>query len=115
MGRRGRHGRLAWRRMSAWAPDARGGPVCSHVAHAPTPAAPAAPTRFQAQAQRGVKQAAITQPEPDDPVGHKYGDPPMVQSTEQTGRKWTRVEDLKPSMEGQTVRAQAAGWRGHRG
>jgi hypothetical protein len=68
----------------------------------PPPHVPRPPA--QSQQQRGVKQAAITQPEADDPVGHKYGDPPMVQSTEQTGRKWTKVEDLTPAMEGQTVR-----------
>ena len=62
---------------------------------------------MQAAPQRGVKQAAITQPEEGDPLGAKYGDPPMVQSTEQTGRVWTKVEDLTPALEGQTVRRGA--------
>jgi aspartyl-tRNA synthetase len=60
-----------------------------------------------AQAQRGVKQAAITQPEEGDPLADKYGDPPMVQSTEQTGRTWTSVEALSPAMAGQTVLVRA--------
>lgn len=60
-----------------------------------------------AAAQRGVKQAAITQPEEGDPLGHKYGDPPMVQSTEQTGRTWTRVEELTPDLAGKTVLVRA--------
>lgn len=61
----------------------------------------------EAQPQRGVKQAAITQPEADDPLAHKYGDPPMVQSTEQTGRVWTRVDELTPALEGKTVLVRA--------
>ncbi|GBF94596.1 aspartyl-tRNA synthetase [Raphidocelis subcapitata] len=59
------------------------------------------------QPQRGVKAAAMTQPDPEDPLAHKYGDPPMVQSTERTGREWTRVEDLSPEMEGKTVLVRA--------
>ncbi|KAI8471261.1 MAG: hypothetical protein J3K34DRAFT_417622 [Monoraphidium minutum] len=61
----------------------------------------------EALATRGVKAAAMTQPEADDPLGHKYGDPPMVQSTEQTGRTWTRVEELTPALAGQTVLVRA--------
>jgi hypothetical protein len=57
---------------------------------------------LQAQ-QRGVKQAAPTQPDPEDPLGDHYGDYKMVQSTEQTGRTWTRVEALSPSLEGSEV------------
>lgn len=56
----------------------------------------------QAQ-QRGVKQAAPTQPDPDDPCAANYGDYAMVQSTEITGRKWTKVEQLTPELAGQKV------------
>ena len=60
---------------------------------------------MQAQ-QRGVKQAAPTQADPDDPCAANYGDYPMVQSTEITQRKWTRVEQLTPALKGEKV-----GWR----
>ena len=73
----------------------------AHTHTRPTPA------RTQAQAQRGVKQSAITQPEEGDPLGDRYGDPPMVQSTGQTGRKWTRIGELTPALDGQTVRPGA--------
>eukprot|EP00775_Hariotina_reticulata_P013281 gene13281-13412_t len=53
--------------------------------------------------QRGVKQAAITQPDPDDPLGAKYGDYPMVQSTQITGRQWHKVDQLTPELEGKEV------------
>lgn len=53
--------------------------------------------------QRGVKQAAPTQPDPDDPCAANYGDYAMVQSTEITGRKWTKVEQLTPELAGQKV------------
>jgi len=52
-----------------------------------------------------VKQAAITQPEPDDPLAERYGDYPMVQSTQVTGRQWQRVEQLTPDLEGKEVTA----------
>ncbi len=65
-------------------------------------------TKQAPQPQRGVKASAITQPEADDPLADKYGDPPMVQSTEQTGRVWTKVEALTPELEGKTVRGAAA-------
>lgn len=55
-------------------------------------------------AQRGVKQAAPTQPDPEDPCAAHYGDYPMVQSTQVTQRKWTRVEQLTPALQGQKVR-----------
>lgn len=57
-------------------------------------------------AQRGVKQAAPTQADPDDPCAANYGDYAMVQSTEISGRKWTKVEQLTPDLAGQKVR----GW-----
>ena len=53
----------------------------------------------------------MTQPDPEDPLGDRYGDPPMVQSTERTGRTWTRVEDLSPELEGKTVRPGGGGWK----
>lgn len=61
----------------------------------------------EAALQRGVKQSALTQPDPDDPLAHKYGDPPMVQSTEQTGRTWAKVDTLNPSLVGRTVLVRA--------
>lgn len=57
---------------------------------------------IQAQ-QRGVKQAAPTQPDADDPCASHWGDYPMVQSTEISGRQWTRVEELTPDKAGQEV------------
>lgn len=60
---------------------------------------------LQAQ-QRGVKQAAPTQPDADDPCAASWGDYPMVQSTEITGRHWTRVEELTPEKQGQEVGTQ---------
>ncbi|KAF8065924.1 IBI1 [Scenedesmus sp. PABB004] len=54
-------------------------------------------------AQRGVKQAAPTQPDADDPCASRWGDYPMVQSTEVTGRKWTPVDKLTPDLIGQEV------------
>lgn len=57
---------------------------------------------LQAQ-QRGVKQAAPTQPDPEDPCAANYGDYAMVQSTQITGRKWTKVEQLTPELAGQKV------------
>lgn len=81
--------------------------------HVPSPSpwrrAPTPPP--QALSQRGVKQAAITQPEEGDPLADKYGDPPMCQSTERTGRTWTRVEELTPALEGKTVRGRQGGGR----
>jgi hypothetical protein len=65
----------------------------------------------QAQ-QRGVKQAAPTQPDADDPCAPNYGDYAMVQSTQVTQRKWTRVEQLGPELAGQKVRVCAAPLRG---
>lgn len=59
----------------------------------------------QAQAQqRGVKQAASTQPDPDDPLKERYGDGLMVQSREVSGKVYNRVEHLTPELAGQTVR-----------
>ena len=39
----------------------------------------------------------------DDPLQHKYGDLPLIQSQEQTGRVWTEICKLDKSLEGQTV------------
>jgi hypothetical protein len=63
------------------------------------------PTCTQAQ-QRGVKQAAPTQPDADDPCASQWGDYALVQSQEITGRKWTKVEQLTPELSGQEVRPQ---------
>jgi len=57
--------------------------------------------------QRGVKQAAPTQADPDDPLQDHYGDVAMVQSATVTDRKWTKVEDLSPDIEGQKVLVRA--------
>lgn len=54
-------------------------------------------------AMRGVKQAAMTQPEADDPLKDNYGDMEMVQSKTSGTKTFTRVEDLEPSMKGQKV------------
>jgi hypothetical protein len=51
-----------------------------------------------------VKQAALTQPDPEDPCAANYGDYAMVQSTEITQRKWIKVDQLTPDMAGQKVR-----------
>ncbi|WIA17369.1 hypothetical protein OEZ85_014230 [Tetradesmus obliquus] len=53
--------------------------------------------------QRGVKQAAPTQPDADDPCASQWGDYALVQSQEITGRKWTKVEQLTPELSGQEV------------
>lgn len=45
----------------------------------------------------------MTQPEEGDPLGHKYGDTPLVQSQAVTGRKLTAITDLTPELQGQTV------------
>lgn len=52
---------------------------------------------------RGVKQAAMTQPEADDPLKEMYGDLEMVQSKTSATKAFTRVEDLEPSLAGQQV------------
>lgn len=51
-----------------------------------------------------MKQAALTQPDPEDPCAANYGDYAMVQSTEITQRKWIKVDQLTPDMAGQKVR-----------
>lgn len=63
---------------------------------------------LQAQ-QRGVKQAAQTQPDADDPCAASWGDYAMVQSTQITKKQWTRVEDLNPEKTGKEVRQQQPG------
>lgn len=94
--------------------------LCTSVGHGHAAAfcvCPLIPLPFVAQfpahslqaAQRGVKQAAPTQADPDDPCAANYGDYAMVQSTEISGRKWTKVEQLTPDLAGQKVK----GWRHH--
>ena len=41
----------------------------------------------------------------DDPLKHKYGDLPLIQSQKQTGRVWTEISKLDKALEGQTVRS----------
>eukprot|EP00744_Colponema_vietnamica_P003225 GILI01004974.1.p1 GENE.GILI01004974.1~~GILI01004974.1.p1 ORF type:complete len:520 (+),score=213.01 GILI01004974.1:73-1632(+) len=56
--------------------------------------------------QRQQEQAAKTIASEDvDPS--RWGVLPLIQSQEQTGRKWTRVVDLKPELSGQTVWVRA--------
>jgi aspartyl/asparaginyl-tRNA synthetase len=66
-----------------------------------------------AAAQRGVKQAAPTSADPDDPLREKYGDPALVQSAgppQGSGRVWTSIEDLTPALlDGLDADAQAQG------
>lgn len=52
---------------------------------------------------RGVKQAAMTQPEEDDPLKANYGDMEMIQSKTSNTKVFIRVEDLTPDMKGQKV------------
>jgi hypothetical protein len=52
---------------------------------------------------RGVKQAAMTQPEPDDPLKDKYGDMQMVQSTSMCTKAFVKVHELDSSCKGQQV------------
>lgn len=66
------------------------------------------PLRTQA-AMRGVKQAAMTQPEADDPLKEMYGDLEMVQSKTSATKAFTRVEDLEPSLAGQQVGSSNCG------
>lgn len=40
----------------------------------------------------------------DDPLQHKYGDLPLIQSQQQSGRTWTEISQLTDTLEGQTVR-----------
>ena len=54
----------------------------------------------RAAARGGKQQAAV---EESDPLAHKYGDAPLVQSQAVTGRVWTRVESVDESMVGKTV------------
>ena len=48
-----------------------------------------------------------TQPDPDDPLKDKYGDSPMVQSRERTGKVWTELVKLDRSLVGQEVLVRA--------
>lgn len=46
----------------------------------------------------------MTQPDPEDPLREQYGDYAMVQSREQSGRVWSKVESLNKDMSEQKVR-----------
>ncbi len=59
-------------------------------------------------AQRGVKAAIMTQPDPEDPLKEHYGDYGMIQSQGQSGRVWTKVESLSPALSEQKVRSDTA-------
>lgn len=48
-------------------------------------------------AQRGQKQAVMTQPDADDPCKDKYGDAAMVQSREVCTRPYTDIGKLDAS------------------
>ena len=48
-----------------------------------------------------------TQSDPDDPLKDKYGDSPMVQSRERTGKVWTELVKLDRSLVGQEVLVRA--------
>ena len=52
---------------------------------------------------RGVKQAAMTQADPEDPLREQYGDLELVQSKTVGTKTYTRVEDLSAEMKGQRV------------
>lgn len=55
-------------------------------------------------AQRGKSQAApSSQIDPDDPLKDKYGDLPLIQSKEQTGRKFLQIKELSQELKGQEV------------
>ena len=56
-------------------------------------------------AARGKKTAAVTEPDPDDPLASQYGDLPMVQSVEVTDKKWTAVSNLTTELENTEVSA----------
>ena len=60
--------------------------------------------------QRGVKAAAMTAPDPEDPLKDNYGDMVMVQSQAISGRKWTPVSELGAAMKDQEVRCYARAW-----
>jgi aspartyl-tRNA synthetase len=79
-------------------------------------AARAAENAARETAQRGVKQAAPTQADPDDPLKEKYGDPKLVQSTAVTGRTWLPLSALTPQLAESSptvlVRARLANVRG---
>lgn len=58
-------------------------------------------------AMRGVKQAAMTQADPDDPLKDQYGDLELVQSKTVATKTYVKVEDLSIDMKGQRVRAES--------
>ena len=60
-------------------------------------------------AQRGQKAVVLTSPEEGDALAEFYGDSPLVQSQEQSGSVWTKVQDINSSLEGQSVRT-ASSW-----
>jgi aspartyl-tRNA synthetase len=58
-------------------------------------------------AEAARKLAALTQPDPNDPLKDKYGDIPMVQSQEVSGRVWTDVSALAPDLKDKEVLLRA--------
>ena len=58
-------------------------------------------------AEAARKLASITQPDPSDPLKDMYGDPPMVQSRERSGRIWTPVDDLTTKLADKKVLVRA--------
>ncbi|GAX82774.1 hypothetical protein CEUSTIGMA_g10200.t1 [Chlamydomonas eustigma] len=54
-------------------------------------------------ALRGVKQAAMTTADPDDPLRDQYGDLELVQSKTSCTKSFVRVEDLNEALVGQKV------------
>ena len=56
---------------------------------------------------RGVKQAAMTQADPDDPLKEQYGDLELVQSKTVGTKAFIKVEDLSVAMKGQKVRPRS--------
>lgn len=58
-------------------------------------------------AEAARKLALTTQPDPEDPLRDHYGDPPMVQSRERTGRVWTSVRDLDTNLSDAEVLVRA--------
>ena len=55
------------------------------------------------QAAARGKAAAPTQPDADDPLKAQYGDPPLIQSREETGDKFWQVGELSPELKGHMV------------
>lgn len=58
-------------------------------------------------AEAARRLAALTQPDPNDPLKDRYGDAMLVQSQDKTERQWTTVSDLSPSLEGKEILVRA--------